>query len=289
MPKFRIYFLNLLVFQEKLNYDRRQQIRKLQSHAIPLLVLPNFESKILNVKKNFSLSIIVTVYNQPAWQLERCFNSIFNQSNSEFELIVINGGSNNKETLDYLAALKNRPRLKMRSIDNLGIVNTRNFGSEIANSKYLIFLDPDDWLHLDYILNVRNLVLKNSTVELIYTDFEVVDSGGVHLRYERAGPLDTISLMAHNTIPICTVIDKTFFNAIGRFRVDMENGLEDWDLWLRSAIAEVRSAHITKNLFIYSTNNLVSRTNNLKKIEESQKEKMLEFACTLLSERIMNE
>ena len=99
------------------------------------------------------ISIIVPVYNSVDF-LERCIASIKNQSFHDFEVILIDDGSTDgsDERLKQLIEDDNRFRLYIR--ENHGVSQTRQFGLEQVSSRYVIFVDSDDWVADTYLLDL---------------------------------------------------------------------------------------------------------------------------------------
>ena len=93
------------------------------------------------------VSIIVPVYNTENY-IERCLNSLVNQTLEDIEIIVVNDGSTDN-TGKILQ--KYRDKIKIIEQKNSGIATTRNKGLEIATGKYIAFVDSDDWLEIDEI------------------------------------------------------------------------------------------------------------------------------------------
>ena len=92
------------------------------------------------------ISIIVPIYNAEKY-LNKCIDSIINQTKKELEIILINDGStDNSETIIKKYDDK---RIKYFKNKNQGIGKTRNFGIDKATGKYIIFLDSDDFLELN--------------------------------------------------------------------------------------------------------------------------------------------
>ena len=91
------------------------------------------------------ISIIVPVYNVKPY-LERCIKSIINQTFEDFELIIVDDGSTDgcSEMCDKYASTDNRVRV-IHQI-NGGLSAARNAGLDIANGKYIVFADSDDFL-----------------------------------------------------------------------------------------------------------------------------------------------
>lgn len=90
-----------------------------------------------------ALSVVSPVYNAGAY-LEECLDSIFNQTFSDFEVILVNDGSpdNSLELLEAAAARDSR--VCVVSQFNCGAGAARNRGIELARGSRLIFIDPDD-------------------------------------------------------------------------------------------------------------------------------------------------
>ena len=90
------------------------------------------------------ISLIVPVYNTGKY-LNKCLDSLVNQSYKDIEIIVINDGStDNSEKI--IKSYKDA-RIKYISKKNEGIGKTRNLGIEKATGDYLAFVDSDDYLN----------------------------------------------------------------------------------------------------------------------------------------------
>ena len=90
------------------------------------------------------ISVIVPVYNGEK-TIRETIESVLNQSFSDFEIIVINDGSQDS-TLDVLASIQD-PRLKVFSYPNSNVSASRNRGFSHATGEFIAFLDADDLWH----------------------------------------------------------------------------------------------------------------------------------------------
>ena len=102
-------------------------------------------------------SIIVPVYNTSKY-LEICLNSIFKQTNQDYEIICINDGSTDN-SLDVLK--KYKEDIIIIDQKNQGLSMARNNGVKKAKGKYILFLDSDDYLNKD-LLRQLDIVTKNN-------------------------------------------------------------------------------------------------------------------------------
>ncbi len=95
------------------------------------------------------ISVIIPVYNVEKL-LDRCLNSVVNQTYNNLEIILVNDGSaDNSGALCDIWAEKDS-RIKAFHKPNGGAGDTRNFGIEKANGEYIGFVDSDDVIAPDY-------------------------------------------------------------------------------------------------------------------------------------------
>ena len=105
------------------------------------------------------LSIIVPVYNVEHY-LPQCIESILNQTFTDFELILIDDGSPDRcpQICDKYAQ-KDR-RIVVIHQENAGVSAARNAGVKIAKGKYIGFVDSDDWVDLNLLAEVKDILNK---------------------------------------------------------------------------------------------------------------------------------
>ncbi|MEI3337481.1 MAG: glycosyltransferase family 2 protein [Clostridium sp.] len=113
------------------------------------------------------LSVIVPVYNGEKY-INRCIESILKNKSKEYEIIVVDDGSKDNS----LRILKNFKdiRIKVFHQSNKGVSVARNYGISLANGKFILFVDCDDWLEDGAI----DLIISNLSGELdlyIYSNY----------------------------------------------------------------------------------------------------------------------
>lgn len=96
------------------------------------------------------ISVIVPVYNVEAY-LEECINSILKQSYLNLEIILVNDGAtdNSPNICDFYQ--KQDKRIHVIHKSNGGLSDARNKGIDASNGEYLVFVDSDDKVHIDFI------------------------------------------------------------------------------------------------------------------------------------------
>lgn len=96
------------------------------------------------------ISVIVPVYNTEKY-LQRCLDSLCRQSMPEIEVILIDNGSTDKSGAICDAYAGKDVRIRVVHFDeNRGPGAARNFGIRKAAADYVMFVDSDDWVHVDY-------------------------------------------------------------------------------------------------------------------------------------------
>ena len=92
-----------------------------------------------------SISIIVPVYNVEKY-LEKCIDSILNQSYQNLEIILIDDGSTDNSGSICDEYKKKDQRVQVIHQKNQGQSSARNAGLNIAKGSYIGFVDSDDWI-----------------------------------------------------------------------------------------------------------------------------------------------
>ena len=122
------------------------------------------------------ISIIVPAYNAEKY-IEKCLNSLINQTKEELEFIIINDGSTD-HTEEVVKSFKDK-RIQYFKNKNQGIGKTRNFGISKAKSKYIMFLDSDDYLEKRACEEMYQKA-ENDSLDVVICDFyKEYDNGSI--------------------------------------------------------------------------------------------------------------
>ena len=109
------------------------------------------------------ISVIIPVYNSESYS-KRCIESVINQTYSNLEIIAINDGSKDK-SINILKEYENKDsRIILIDQKNKGVALTRNEGVRLATGNYIMFIDNDDYIDLDYIENMYSSIENNDIV-----------------------------------------------------------------------------------------------------------------------------
>lgn len=102
------------------------------------------------------VSIIIPVYNKEKY-IERCIKSIIGQTYSNIELIIVNDGSTDNSFKKCKALQEVDNRIIIINQENKGVGEARNTGLDAATGNYIAFIDPDDTIEENYLLELTKV------------------------------------------------------------------------------------------------------------------------------------
>lgn len=126
------------------------------------------------------ISIIVPVYNVQPY-LEKCLNSIVNQTFTEIEIICVNDGSTDDSLVilqDFAAKDK---RIKVINKENAGVSAARNDGLKEASGEYVMFVDGDDWIEPETCAECYAKITKDRSDMLAFNFQDVLSKDKVKI------------------------------------------------------------------------------------------------------------
>lgn len=197
------------------------------------------------------VSVVIPCFNYGKFVLD-AIDSILAQTLKNLEIIVIDGGSTDGETIRTLQAIQ-RPRTRIMFREGRRFVgDNRNYGIGLASGRYVCCLDADDTLDPTY--------LEKAVFYLETYGYDVV-STGINFVGCRAGCIDTMEypdlrdMAEANHVLTCAVFRKKLWESVGGY-IDVGIGkkhvAEDWDFWLKLSAHGARIRNIGReHLFNY--------------------------------------
>lgn len=142
------------------------------------------------------VSIIVPVYNVEKY-LERCIDSLVNQTLKDIEIILVDDGSTDSSGRICDEYAKKDKRIKVIHKENGGLSQARNFGLDIANGRYLQFVDGDDFIHKQMVEILYDTIINNNA-DISICDFDKVYEN-TKIKYKKLD-YNTINVKIYNNI-----------------------------------------------------------------------------------------
>lgn len=215
------------------------------------------------------VSVIVPVYNVYEC-IDRCMESIVNQTYKDIEIILINDGSTDESASKCEEWEKKDSRIRYISKANEGLGPTRNLGVEIARSDYIMFVDSDDW--------VDTTIVEKLISKLVNTDSEmaVCDRFDVKIKDNSYGLVvqDLEEVMEVEKFPqIISSISTSQWGKLYKKELFTQNGIEQPKHLYEDAITPVMAAlcericYVNEPLYYYVIDRGGSITNNIKGLD----------------------
>ena len=220
------------------------------------------------------VSVVIPCFNYGNFVVA-AIESVLAQTLNNVEVIVVDGGSTDSDTLEILKTIKkDRTRILFRDGRHL-VGDNRNYGIELASGRYICCLDADDTLDFTY-LEKAVFYLETYGYDIVSTAINYVGA--------RVGQVDIMEcptltdLVDGNHVLTCAVFRKQLWEAVGGY-VDVGIGkhhvAEDWDFWLRLAANGARIRNISgEYLFNYRIHEggSLSSSADVKSLLEQRKE-----------------
>lgn len=145
--------------------------------------------------KNDLISVVIPVYNVVDY-LDKCLSSVINQTYENLEIILVDDGSTDSSGKICDTYSKADSRIVSLHKSNGGLSDARNYGIERAHGKYITFIDSDDYIDLDCVEYLYNLIQKYQTLMSV-CQHRVIFSNG---KIEDYGSLSDECLNAHDAL-----------------------------------------------------------------------------------------
>ena len=177
-------------------------------------------------------SIIIPVYNVEKY-IYRCLDSIKKQTYKNFEVIVVDDGSPDSSDKIISKFVKKDQRFRYYKKENGGLSDARNFGLNYVTGDYIIFTDSDDYLDVD-LLKHLNEIITTKNYDVIKYMVCLVDDNGQVIRNEKCvheGRCDFAFLTDFEySEPAWTYAYKTSFWQKGKYQYTKGKIHEDYGL-----------------------------------------------------------
>ena len=145
------------------------------------------------------ISVIIPVYNSEN-TIIRTLDSIFSQNYKNYEVIIVNDGSSDNSYNIIKKYCDNHANFFVYDIPNQGVSNARNFGLEKASGDYIIFLDSDDWVDVEYFENIIKNIKDNDMI--VYSLKTVRNNNVKYIEFSRESDNEV------NKIDFCNLLSS---------------------------------------------------------------------------------
>ncbi|TGM96651.1 glycosyltransferase family 2 protein [Leptospira yasudae] len=202
------------------------------------------------------VSVIIPCYNYGRF-VEETIQSIVQQTYSNWEIILVDDGSDDRQTLETLEKIRDTyPNVTLLRIDKSGPSKARNFGIKHSKGEFILPLDSDDKIHSCYMEEAIGAFNENLSLGIVYCEAEFFGSmKGKWNLPEYKFP----DIILENCIFVSAFFKKADWEYVGGFSENMKNEWEDYDFWLK-LIELGRTVYRIPKVFFYYRRGHVSRS-----------------------------
>lgn len=189
-----------------------------------------------SAEKTPAVTVVIAAYNS-AQYISQALDSVKAQTFTDYEVIVVNDGSDDREELERI--LESHPlSIIYLSQENSGVSAARNAAIKIARGEFYAQLDADDQWTPDYLEFQLKVLADNPDVALVYPNATIsndANNGGVEFMKvtPSEGEVNFVSLVRQEcTVMTCVTARMSAIKKAGMFDESLRR-CEDFDLWVR--------------------------------------------------------
>lgn len=217
------------------------------------------------------VSLIIPVYNVDAF-LERCLDSVQNQTYKDTEVIIVNDGSTDNSAQIINEFVANNPNFKSFTIENSGQGGARNHGIEKATGDYIAFLDSDDYIAPNCIERLIETVKVENSDIVVCNCFDVKEDGTIisnvknNIINKSTSVFENPKILFNRVAPWGKLFKKDIF---GDLRFTTRAWYEDMRLIPKLYLNAQKISYIEDSLFYYvqRAGSTMNNSNALKNLE----------------------
>lgn len=177
------------------------------------------------------ISVIIPFYNDKKY-IEQSINCILNQTFPYYEILIIDDGSKDEESLKKLEEVsKIDKRIRVFHKSNEGLAATRDYGATKSSKtcKYLMFIDSDDLLEPTFMECAYWTLEINKEAAWAYSDSVGFES----YTYTWNKWFDSEKMKKVNELLAIAMVRKSDFNRVNGYGLREKAVNEDWNFWLK--------------------------------------------------------
>lgn len=166
------------------------------------------------------ISVTIPVYNVEPNFIETAINSVLKQTYKNIEIIVVNDGSTDKNTLNYLKTINNS-QIRIINQENKGLGGARNTGIENSTGDYIGFLDAQKRI-IEINKQLHSSVYINAIGGQELYNYEDFKKEGIELKFIKMKDIE-YKQFDNVFIPNLSMIDVLMFNSKDQIRIMLNN------------------------------------------------------------------
>ena len=192
------------------------------------------------------ISVIIPCFNQGLY-LDEAVESVLAQTFQDLEILVVDDGSTDVETVNILKDAV-WPKTRVIRTENQGLSAARNNGIREAQGDYILPLDADDKIGQGYLEDAVRILDKHPEIGIVYSEATYF---GARTSYWQLPDFSTDQMLFQNLIFCSALFRREHWEKVGGYNINMVYGWEDWDFWLSVIQLGAKVYRIPKVHFFY--------------------------------------
>jgi len=193
-----------------------------------------------------SISVIMPCYNDGQY-IEEAIASLQMEKHPDVEVIIIDDGSDDSVTKTVLDKVVSE-RIRLLHTHHNGPSYARNAGIREAKGTYILPLDADDRIEHAYLDKAKAVLEKNPQCGVVYCKADLFgEASGPWM----LAPYSFERMLVESLVFVTAMFRKTDWEAVGGFRTDMKDGMEDYDFFIGILALEKNIIQLDEVLFHY--------------------------------------
>lgn len=192
------------------------------------------------------VSVIIPCFNAGAF-IEETIASVRSQTFKDFEVIVVDDGSDDHETIRLLDTYATTGVRLVRTA-NCGVAAARNTAITASSGRYILPLDADDLIAPDFLEKTVSILEQQPEIGIAGTDALLF--GAVN-EISHLPEFSAQRLLSENLLFATSLFRKSDWLKVGGYCAAMRYGWEDWEFWIAMTGRGVRAVRIPEPLFMY--------------------------------------
>lgn len=228
------------------------------------------------------ISILIPVYNTNKQFIYDCINSCLEQTFQQFEIVIVDNGSDNIETIQALNYFSNLEKISVyrceRQAGKKNLSIALNFGIKKCKYNLVARMDSDDIMDEKRLEKQYKYFVENSEVDILGGQIYIPAWGSVTSHpniITKQVAANSTWFINHPTV----MFKKEKILSIAGYKEEPEHFAEDYDLWLKSLTAGLQ-IHNLQDIIVYyrvHENNLSKTTERSINLRDSLEQARLEF------------
>jgi len=195
------------------------------------------------------VSFIVPIFRDTRY-LKRTIESINKQTFRFHETIIVNDSDNNDADKGIEEVKNIYKNISTIRTNDVGLSKARNTGIRNSNTPFFVPLDPDDYIHPQYL--EKTLPVLESNLKLGFVYVNSLYTNGKDFQSVPSADYSFFNLVQNNFIVYCSLFNRKAFDAIGGYDEENFNYFEDYQFFINLGANGWYGHHIKENLFYYT-------------------------------------